>query len=130
MIIKPKVNPDGSQVIDFAKKGDWYFNTYRFLEWSFAISSIDKVPIYYAEEWRPKVENERYWNYSFHPLCSNISDSNLFLNSKADQSRILFGNCFQTQAEAEDVNNILKVLRNMEKYYEDKLKGEKENGKN
>lgn len=122
-IIKPKVNEKGEPVIDFVKKGDWYFtygDTLRnFAEWIPANPSIDKVPIYYAEEWRPKV-NENYWYCRLHSIGC-LSTQYMPSVSNDDKLRISAGNCFQTQAEAEDVNNILKVLDNMKKYYEGKL---------
>lgn len=52
MIIKPKLNANGSHVIDYVKKGDWYYDYTHtgFTEWDCESASCDKVPIYYAEE--------------------------------------------------------------------------------
>lgn len=116
-IIKPKLNPNGSQVIDYAKKGDWYFiYGYNFGEWSSANPSMDKVPIYYAEEWRPK-KNEAY--YYFH-LQTEKPLSTIMYNDDVDTHNLKFGNYYQTLKEAENPENILKVLDNMKKYYQDK----------
>ena len=64
-IIKPKLNPDGSPVIDFVRFNDWYFSNIfdELLQWKIEHQSSDsKMPIYYAEEWRPK-KSETYFYY-------------------------------------------------------------------
>lgn len=125
-IIKPKLNPDGTQVIDFAKAGDWYVEGYQYYLWE-GFRSEELMPIYYEEKWKPK-EDEFYWFYCFsfsNPVCTVFNSSNIYDDTK----RLSLDNCFQTKEEAEDINNILKVLDNMKKYYQEKQE-EAKNGKN
>lgn len=121
-IIKPKLNPDGSPVIDFVRFNDWYFSNIsdELSQWKIEHQSSDsQMPIYYAEEWRPK-ENEIYWYFSFDDNTAYSTNYNPEF-SGLDRQRILIGNFFESEEQAN--NNIIKVLDNMKKYYEEKLKG-------
>ena len=118
-IIKPLVNADGTQVVRKLQKGDWHLTsgTNHYTEWTNE-ESYSIFAIYYAEEWKPK-EGGFYWFYCFSfskPVCTVFNSSNIYDDTK----RLSLGNCFKTKAEAEDVNNILTVLDNMKKYYQDK----------
>ena len=118
-IIKPLLNADGTQVQRLPQKEDWYY-IYSIGEFRKCDSIYCNivVPIYYEEKWKPK-ENEFYWFYCFsfsNPVCTVFNSSNIYDDTK----RLSLGNCFQTKEEAEDINNILKVLDNMKKYYQDK----------
>ena len=50
-----------------------------------------------------------------------MSKNRVFYNEF--KSVLKFENYFQTLQEATEVSNILKVIDNMKKYYEEKLKG-------
>ena len=121
-IIKPKLNPDGSPVIDFVRFNDWYFSNIfdELLQWKIEHQSSDsKMPIYYAEEWRPK-KSETYFYY--HLQKERAFETKMY-NDDTDTYNLKFENYFQTLQEATEVSNILKVIDNMKKYYEEKLKG-------
>ena len=116
-IIKPLLNEDGTQVIRIVKKGDWYYLPYLKTYKECLVDSIvfTAEPIYYEEKWEPK-EGELYWFYNFHYENAIIYKRNSYM----DALNLVVGNCFQTKAEAEDINNILTVLDNMKAYYQKK----------
>ena len=119
-IIKPLLNEDGTQVVRELQEGEYYYDTedYKYIYWDLK-SSNAKFAIYYAEEWRPE-GGETYFYY--HLQKEQTFETKMY-NDDTDTYNLKFKNIFQTQAEAEDINNILKVVDNMKKYYEQKLKG-------
>lgn len=119
-IIKPLLNEDGTQVVRELQEGEYYYDTedYKYIYWNLK-SSNAKFAIYYAEEWRPE-ENEIYWYFSFDDNTAYSTNYNPEF-SGLDRQRILIGNFFESEEQAN--NNIIKVLDNMKKYYEEKLKG-------
>ena len=114
-IIKPLLNEDGTQVVSFAKAGDWYVEGHTYYLWE-GFPSEELMPIYYEEKWKP-ADEELYCYYHFN--CDLITMGHN-CGSTMDIFNIKIGNCFKTHAEAKDINNILKILDNMKKYYQDK----------
>lgn len=120
-IIKPKVDKDGAPIIDFLSYGDYAFTGFKdnpYYMWESKFPNNQPVPIYYEENLTPKV-GERYYACNIYGgaviKCINENDA-------GDLKYFKFDNCFSTEEEANDVKNILKVLKNMEKYYENKIK--------
>ena len=118
-IIKPLLDENGCHIKRPIKVGEYY---YSLLEDDYVLCKTKgrtlNYHIYYEEKWKPK-EDEFYWFYCFsfsNPVCTVFNSSNIYDDTK----RLSLGNCFQTKEEAEDINNILKVLDNMKKYYQDK----------
>ena len=115
-IIKPLLNEDGTQVKRALKKGEWYYSIVHcdYAQWYKDTCEFQYL-VYYEEKWKPK-ENEFYWFYNF--LIEKAI--NYKRNTYTDVLSVEVGNCFQTEEEAEDINNILTVLDNMKAYYQKK----------
>lgn len=115
-IIKPLLDENGQHIRRRLKEGDWYWEIAMkiFRIWDLN-TSANEYFIYYEEKWKPK-EGEFYWFYNF--LYENAIEYKR--NSYTDALNLRLGNCFQTKEEAENITNILKVLDNMKKYYQDK----------
>lgn len=115
-IIKPLLDENGQHIRRKLKEGDYYWGTgsKTFIQYNFGTSELEHF-VYYEEKWKPK-ENEFYWFYNFLIEKANIYKRNTY----TDVLSVEVGNCFQTKAEAEDINNILTVLDNMKAYYQKK----------
>ena len=115
-IIKPLLDENGQHIRRKLKEGDYYWDKdlNKYVYWHINTSVMDYF-VYYEEKWKPK-EGEFYWFYNF--LYENAIEYKR--NSYTDALNLAVGNCFQTKAEAEDIDNILTVLDNMKAYYQKK----------
>lgn len=116
-IIKPVLLSRNEQERRRLKKGDWYWTggmTYEMYKND--SPSAAEYPIYYEDEW-PK-QNEKYFYFDF--INNEVDSTSYDPSNESDNLLMIFGNCFPTEEEAGDLDNIDQVLTTMREYYKKK----------